>query len=81
MSACFTWFEPCNFKILTIQYGESEALHLLALKEVNAKEAPEMTQEEVIGLQDLDDAFILAQAQKNAQDDILEALDTNETEV
>ena len=58
-----------------------EALHLLALKEVNAKEAPEMTQEEVIGLQDLDDAFILAQAQKNAQDDLLEALDTNETEV
>lgn len=53
----------------------------MALKEVNAKEAPEMTQEEVIGLQDLDDAFILAQAQKNAQDDLLEALDTNETEV
>ena len=66
---------------MTIQYGESEALHLLALKEVNAKEAPEMTQEEVIGLQDLDGAFILAQAQKNAQDDLLEALDTNETEV
>ena len=66
---------------MTIQYGESEALHLLALKEVNAKEAPEMTQEEVIGLQDLDDAFILAQAQKNAQDDLLETLDTNETEV
>ena len=53
----------------------------MALKEVNAKEAPEMTQEEVIGLQDLDDAFILAQAQKNAQDDLLEALDTNQTEV
>ena len=53
----------------------------MALKEVNAKEAPEMTQEEVIGLQDLDDAFILAQAQKNAQDDLLEALDTNGTEV
>ena len=53
----------------------------MALKEVNAKQAPEMTQEEVIGLQDLDDAFILAQAQKNAQDDLLEALDTNETEV
>ena len=66
---------------MTIQYGESEALHLLVLKEVNAKEAPEMTQEEVIGLQDLDDAFILAQAQKNAQDDLLETLDTNETEV
>ena len=66
---------------MTIQYGEIEALHLLALKEVNTKEAPEMTQEEVIGLQDLDDAFILAQAQKNAQDDLLEALDTNKTEV
>ena len=66
---------------MTIQYGESEALHLLVLKEVNAKEAPEMTQEEVIGLQDLDDAFILAQAQKNAQDDLLEALDTNQTDV
>ena len=66
---------------MTIQYGESEALHLMGLKEVNAKEAPEMTQEEVFGLQDFDDAFILAQAQKNAQDDLLEALDTNETEV
>ena len=53
----------------------------MALKEVNTKEAPEMTQEEVIGLQDLDDAFILAQAQKSAQDDLLEALDTNQTEV
>ena len=53
----------------------------MALKEVNAKEAPEMTQEKVIGLQDFDDAFILAQAQKNAQDDLLEALDTDQTEV
>ena len=66
---------------MTIQYGESEALHLLVLKEVNAKETPETTQAEVIGMQDLDDAFILAQAQKNAEDDLLEALDTNETEV
>ena len=53
----------------------------MTLKEVNAKEAPKMTQEEVIGLQDLDDAFVLAQTQKNAQDDLLEALDTNETEM
>ena len=53
----------------------------MALKEVNAKEAPEMTQEEAIGLQDLDDAFVLAQAQKNTQDDLLEALDTSQTEV
>ena len=45
------------------------------------EEVSEMIQEEVFGLQDLDDAFILAQAQKNAQDDLLEALDTNETEV
>ena len=36
----------------------------MALKEVNAKEAPDMTQEEVIGLQDLDNTFDLAQAQK-----------------
>ena len=53
----------------------------MALKEVNAKEAPDMTQEEVIGLQDLDDAFVLAQAQKNAQDNSLETLDTSHTEV
>ena len=52
----------------------------MALKEVNAKEAPD-TQKEVIGLQDLDDAFVLAQAQKNAQDDSLETLDTSHTEV
>ena len=38
------------FSDLTIQYGKNEALHLLALKEVNAKEAPDMTQEESIGL-------------------------------
>ena len=69
------------FSDLTIQYGENEALHLLALKEVNAKEAPDMTQEEAIGLQDLDDAFVLAQAEKNAQDDLLETLDTSHTEV
>ena len=64
-----------------IQYGENEVLHLMTLKEVNAKETPEMTQEEVIGLQDSDDAFVLAQAEKNAQDDVLEALDTSHTEV
>ena len=53
----------------------------MTLKQVNAKEAPEMTQEEVIGLQDLDDAFILAQAEKNAQDDVPEVLDTSHTEM
>ena len=56
-------------------------LRLMILKQVNAKEAPEMTQEEAIGLQDLHDAFVLAQAEKNAQDDVLEALDTSHTEV
>ena len=53
----------------------------MALKEVNAKEAPDMTQEEVIGFQDLDDTFDLAQAQKNTHDDSLETLDTSHTEV
>tara|TARA_B100000686_G_C16061455_1_gene604877 strand:- start:206 stop:412 length:207 start_codon:yes stop_codon:yes gene_type:complete len=68
---------------LTIQYGEDEVRHLMALKEVNAKEAPEaeMTQEEVIGFQDLDDAFVLAQAEKNAADDLIKDLDTSQTEV
>ena len=51
--------------------------YLLALKEVNAKETPELTQEEAIDLQHLDDAFVLAQAEKNAQDDLLETLDTS----
>ena len=53
----------------------------MALKEVNAKETPDMTQEEVIVLQDLDDTFDLAQAQKNTHDDSLETLDTSHTEV
>ena len=57
--------------------------HLMALKEVNAKETPEaeMTQEEVIGFQDLDDAFVLAQAEKKAADDLIKDLDTSQTEV
>ena len=55
--------------------------HLLALKEVNSKEAPEMTQEEVIGLEDLDDAFVLAQAEKSTADDLIKALDESQTEV
>ena len=69
------------FSDLTIQYWKNEALHLLALKEVNAKEAPDMTPEEASGLQDLDYAFVLAQTEKNAQDDLLETLDTSHTEV
>ena len=40
-----------------------------------------MTAEEVIGMQDLDDAFVLAQAEKNAWDDFLEALDTSHTKM
>ena len=32
-----------------------------------------MTAEEVIGLQDLDDAFVLAQAEKNVLADLLES--------
>ena len=32
-----------------------------------------MTAEEVIGLQDLDDAFVFAQAEKNVQADLLES--------
>ena len=41
----------------------------MALKKVNAKETPEAetTQEEVMGFQDLDDAFVLAQAEKMPQ--------------
>ena len=66
---------------MTIQYGENEVRHLMALKEVNAKEVPEaeMTQEEVIGFQDLDDAFILAQA--TVDNLYIKDLDTSETEV
>ena len=70
---------------MTIQYGENEVRHLMALKEVNAKEAPEaeMTQEEVIGFKDLDDDFVLAQAEMNAAalDKLIKDLDTSETEV
>ena len=56
-------------------------LHLMALKEVNAKELPEMTQGEVMGLQDLDDAFVLAQSEKDAADKLIEDLDTSQTQV
>ena len=54
---------------------------LMALKEVNAKELPEMTQEEVMGLQDLDDAFVLAQAEKDTADKLIKDLDTSQTHV
>ena len=67
----------------TVQHGENEVRHLMALKEVNAKEAPDMTQEEVIALQDLDDAFVLAKdaANKASVEDLIMELDTNETNV
>ena len=65
----------------TVQYGENEVRHLMALKEVNAKEPPDMTQKEVIALKDLDDAFVLAKdaANKASAEDLLMELDTNET--
>ena len=55
----------------------------MALKEVNAKEAPDMTQEEVIALQGFDDAFVLAKDAENKAfaEDLLMILDTNETNV
>ena len=53
----------------------------MALKGVNAKEAPELTQEEVISVQDLDDAFVLAQAEKDAADKLIKDLETSQTEV
>ena len=60
---------------------ERMKLHLMALKEVNAKEFPEVTQEEVMGLQDLDGAFVLAQAEKDAADKLIKDLDTSQTQV
>ena len=53
----------------------------MALKEVNAKEAPELTQEEVISVQDLDDAFVLAQTENDAVDNLIKDLETSQTEV
>ena len=70
------------FSDLTIQYGEYEVRHLMTLKEVNAKELPEMTQEEVFSLEDLDDAFVLAQAEKDALvEDLIKDLDRAQTDV
>ena len=58
----------------------------MALKEVNTKQSPEadVTQEKVIGFEGLDDAFVLAQAEKkNAADldNLIKGLDTSEIEV
>ena len=52
----------------------------MALKEVNAKEAPELTQEEVISVQDLDDAFELAQTENDAVNNLIQDLETSQTE-
>ena len=70
------------FSDLTIQYGENEVRHLMALKEVNTKVLSEMAQEEVFSLEDLDDAFVLAQAEKDASvEDLIKNLDTAQTHV
>ena len=53
----------------------------MALKEVNVNEAPQFTQEGVISVQDLDDAFVLAQTEIDAVDNLIKDLDTSQTEV
>ena len=53
----------------------------MAPKEVNEKEAPELTQEGVISVQDLDDAFVLAQTENDALDNLIKDLETSQTEV
>ena len=55
----------------------------MALKEVNVKEAPDMTQEEVIALQDLDDTFVFAKAaaKESSVEDFIKDLDTKQTNV
>ena len=54
----------------------------MALKEVNTKELPEMAHQEVFSLEDLDDAFVLAQAEKDASvEDLIKNLDTAQTHV
>ena len=53
----------------------------MALKEVNAKEAPQLAQEEVISVQDLDDAFVLAQTENDAVDNLIKDLETSQTEL
>ena len=67
---------------MTIQYGENEVRHLMALKDVNTKELPEMAHQEVFSLEGLDDAFVLAQAEKDASvEDLIKNLDTAQTHV
>ena len=65
-----------------MQYGVNEVRHLMALKEVNTKVLSEMAQEEVFSLEDLDDAFVNAQAEKDASvEDLIKNLDTAQTHV
>ena len=67
---------------MTIQYGENEVRHLMALKEINTKELSEMAQEEVFSLEDLDDAFVLAQSEKDVSvEELIKNLDTAQTHV
>ena len=55
---------------------------MMALKEVNTKQLPEMTQEEVFSLEDVDDVFVLAQAEKKASvENLIKDLDTSQTNV
>ena len=67
---------------MTIQYGENEVRRWMALKEVITKELAEMTQEEVFSLEDLDDVFVLAQAEKKASvENLMKDLVTSQTDV
>ena len=46
---------------MTIQYGENEIAHLLALKEISAKAHPGKHEEEV-ALKDMDDTYAEAES-------------------
>ena len=74
---------PRTFISCAEVHVENEVRHLMALKEVNAKESPEMTQEESFALQDLHDAFVLASAvpKQGSVEDLIEDLDTKQTSV
>ena len=54
----------------------------MALKEVNTKVLSEMAQEEVFSLEDLEHAFVFAQAEKDdSVEDLIKYLDTAQTDV
>ena len=49
---------------------------------MNAKKLPDMTQEEVFSLEDLEDAFVLTQAEKETSvEDLMKDLDTAQTDM